>query len=83
MEHVSVFNLVDNDKDVEGIIPVKPPKVESFKLVETVKDLEELAAKLHSVDEFAVKNNHFFHLIFEHCTSFVGHLQFSFLSAFF
>ncbi|KAK7285261.1 hypothetical protein RJT34_20026 [Clitoria ternatea] len=58
MEHVSVFNLVDNDKDVEGIVPVKPPKVESFKLVETVKDLEEFAAKLHSVDEFAVDLEH-------------------------
>ncbi|KAK7286593.1 hypothetical protein RJT34_21700 [Clitoria ternatea] len=55
-EHVSVFNLVD--KDVEGIVPVKPPKVESFKLVETVNDLEELAAKLHSVDEFAVDLEH-------------------------
>ena len=45
------------DKDIADTEPVKPPSIEStpFKLVEEVKDLKELAAKLRSVDEFAVK----------------------------
>lgn len=45
------------DKDVADIEPTKPPSIESttFKLVEEVKDLKELAAKLRSVNEFAVK----------------------------
>lgn len=44
------------DKDIGDVEPVKPPSLEqtSFKLVEEVKDLKELAAKLKSVNEFAV-----------------------------
>lgn len=46
------------DKDVGVIEPVLPPTMEStpFKLVEEVKDLKELAAKLRNVNEFAVKS---------------------------
>lgn len=42
-------------------MPVKPPSIEStpFKLVEEVKDLKELAAKLRSVNEFAVKHDYY------------------------
>lgn len=44
------------DKKIIDIVPAKPPPVESspYKLVEEVKDLKELAAKLKSVNEFAV-----------------------------
>ncbi|KAG5028541.1 hypothetical protein JHK87_012055 [Glycine soja] len=47
------------DIDVGDVMPVKPPPIEStpFRLVETVQDLKELAAKLHSTDEFALKTN--------------------------
>lgn len=50
-------DFVDKDKDILHIEPVKPPPVEcsSFKLVEEVKDLKELAAKLRSVNEFGVR----------------------------
>ncbi|KAM3362823.1 protein RRP6-like 2 [Capsicum galapagoense] len=43
-----------------SIEPVKPPPLEitPFKLVEEVKDLKQLAAKLRSVDEFAVDLEH-------------------------
>ena len=45
------------DKDIGNVDPVKPPSIEStpFKLVEEVKDLKEMAAKLRGVNEFAVK----------------------------
>lgn len=44
------------DKTVSDVEPVKPPPVErtSFKLVQDVKDLKELAAKLRDASEFAV-----------------------------
>ena len=44
------------DKNVEHVELMKPPPIEStpFKLVEEVKDLKELAAKLRGVNEFAV-----------------------------
>lgn len=44
------------DKNISDIKAVKPPPVEStpYKLVEELKDLKELAAKLRSVNEFAV-----------------------------
>ncbi|KAJ0013508.1 hypothetical protein Pint_20013 [Pistacia integerrima] len=44
------------DKDIGDVKPVKPTSLEEtpFKLVEEVKDLKELAAKLRSVNEFAV-----------------------------
>lgn len=44
------------DKPVASKEPVKPLSMEStpFKLVEEVRDLKEMAAKLRGVDEFAV-----------------------------
>ncbi|XVE62512.1 hypothetical protein DITRI_Ditri06bG0123600 [Diplodiscus trichospermus] len=58
LEKLSVMDFVD--KDVADIEPIKPPSIEStaFKLVEEVKDLKELAAKLRSVTEFAVDLEH-------------------------
>jgi exosome complex exonuclease RRP6 len=49
------------DKDPENVVPQKPPSSEStpFKLVEEVKDLKEMAAKLRSVNEFAVKYDNY------------------------
>lgn len=46
------------DCNIESLEPVKPPPLEStpFKMVEEVKDLKELAAKLRSVTEFAVSH---------------------------
>ncbi|PON53649.1 Ribonuclease D [Parasponia andersonii] len=60
LEKLSFSDFVDKDKDVLHIEPVKPPPVEctSFKLVEEVKDLKELAAKLRGVNEFAVDLEH-------------------------
>ncbi|KAJ4980150.1 hypothetical protein NE237_010930 [Protea cynaroides] len=58
LEELSVYDFVDrNIRDAE---PVKPLPLEStpFKLVEEVKDLKELAAKLQNVDEFAVDLEH-------------------------
>ena len=54
-EKLSVLDFVD--KDIGNVDPVEPPFVEStpFKIVEEVKDLKELAAKLRGVNEFAVK----------------------------
>ncbi|CAL0322813.1 unnamed protein product [Lupinus luteus] len=61
LEKLSVLDFVD--KDVEDLVPIEPPSLEStpFKLVEEVKGLKELAAKLHSVNEFAVdlEHNHY------------------------
>lgn len=58
LEKVSVLDFVDTN--LEDVVPVKPPSIEStpFKLVEEVKDLKELAAKLRSVTEFAVDLEH-------------------------
>ncbi|XP_042484358.1 protein RRP6-like 2 [Macadamia integrifolia] len=61
LEELSVCDfLARNTSDVE---PVKPLPIEStlFKLVEEVRDLKELAAKLRNVDEFAVdlEHNHY------------------------
>ncbi|CAI0433224.1 unnamed protein product [Linum tenue] len=58
LEKLSVLDFVD--KDAGRIEPSVPPAVEStpFKLVEDVKDLKELAAKLRAVDEFAVDLEH-------------------------
>ncbi|XP_068308573.1 protein RRP6-like 2 [Pyrus communis] len=58
LEKLSVLDFVDNNiGDVES---VKPASLEStpFKLVEEVKDLKELAAKLRAVNEFAVDLEH-------------------------
>lgn len=54
-EKLSVLDFVD--KSDSGADPVKPLPLEvtPFKLVEEVKDLKQLAAKLQNVDEFAVK----------------------------
>ncbi|CAN1765269.1 Protein RRP6-like 2 [Linum perenne] len=58
LEKLSVLDFVD--KDAGNIVPVVPPAVEStpFKLVEGVKDLKEMAAKLRDVNEFAVDLEH-------------------------
>ncbi|KAJ1393279.1 Ribonuclease H-like superfamily [Sesbania bispinosa] len=58
LEKLSVLDFVD--KDLGDVVPEKPPSIEStpFKLVEEVKDLKELAAKLRSVNEFAVDLEH-------------------------
>ncbi|XP_024031414.1 protein RRP6-like 2 [Morus notabilis] len=58
LEELSVLDFVD--KDVLHIEPVEPPSLEStsFKLVEEVKDLKELVAKLRGANEFAVDLEH-------------------------
>ncbi|XP_027359392.1 protein RRP6-like 2 isoform X2 [Abrus precatorius] len=58
LEKLSVLDFVDTN--VGDVVPMKPPSIEStpFKLVEEVKDLKELAAKLRSVNEFAVDLEH-------------------------
>ncbi|KAK0600373.1 hypothetical protein LWI29_014363 [Acer saccharum] len=58
LEKLSVLDFVN--KDVGDVEPVKPPPIEEtpFKMVEEVKDLKELAAKLQSVNEFAVDLEH-------------------------
>ncbi|KAK6942465.1 Exosome-associated factor Rrp6, N-terminal [Dillenia turbinata] len=58
LEKLSVLDFVD--KDVEDLEPVAPPPMEStpFKLVEEVRDLKDLAAKLRGVNEFAVDLEH-------------------------
>ncbi|KAK1384702.1 HRDC domain-containing protein [Heracleum sosnowskyi] len=58
LEKYSASNFVD--KKIIDIEPAKPPPVESspYKLVEEVKDLKELAAKLKGVNEFAVDLEH-------------------------
>ncbi|KAF1879637.1 hypothetical protein Lal_00033295 [Lupinus albus] len=57
-EKLSVLDFVD--KDPGNVAPVKPPPLEStpFMLVEDVKSLKELAAKLRSANEFAVDLEH-------------------------
>lgn len=44
------------DKNIGDLVPVMPLPIEDapFKLVEEVRDLKDLAAKLGSVNEFAV-----------------------------
>ncbi|ONH94321.1 hypothetical protein PRUPE_7G010800 [Prunus persica] len=58
LDKLSVLDFVGTD--VGDVEPVKPPSLEStpFKLVEEVKDLKELAAKLRGVNEFAVDLEH-------------------------
>ncbi|XP_076881069.1 protein RRP6-like 2 [Bidens hawaiensis] len=58
LENLSVMDFID--RTVSDVEPVKPPPVEStsFKLVQDVKDLKELAAKLRDADEFAVDLEH-------------------------
>ncbi|XP_050244941.1 protein RRP6-like 2 isoform X2 [Quercus robur] len=58
LEKLSFMDFVD--KDIGNVDPVKPPSIEStpFKLVEEVKDLKEMAAKLRGVNEFAVDLEH-------------------------
>ncbi|CAL0317147.1 unnamed protein product [Lupinus luteus] len=58
LEKLSVLDFVD--KDPGNVVPVKPPPLEStpFRLVEDVKSLKELAAKLRSANEFAVDLEH-------------------------
>lgn len=49
------LDFVDKE-NIENLVPISPPSLEStpFMLVEDVKGLKELAAKLCSADEFAV-----------------------------
>ncbi|KAJ9179876.1 hypothetical protein P3X46_008190 [Hevea brasiliensis] len=58
LEKLSVLDFVD--KSTGNLEPVSPLPLEHtpFKLVEEVKDLKELAAKLCGVDEFAVDLEH-------------------------
>ncbi|XP_011001702.1 PREDICTED: exosome component 10-like [Populus euphratica] len=58
LEKLSVLDLVD--KRIGDVEPAPPLPTEStpFKLVEEVKDLKELAAKLRGVNEFAVDLEH-------------------------
>jgi len=54
-EKLSVLDFVDKE-NIDDLVPIKPPLLECtpFKLVEEVKGLKELAAKLSTVNEFAV-----------------------------
>ncbi|KAF7852260.1 hypothetical protein BT93_L5398 [Corymbia citriodora subsp. variegata] len=58
LEELSVLDFID--KPVASKEPVKPLSMENtpFKLVEEVRDLKEMAAKLRGVDEFAVDLEH-------------------------
>ncbi|KAJ8763149.1 hypothetical protein K2173_025534 [Erythroxylum novogranatense] len=58
LEMLSVLDFVD--KNVGSVQPVPPLPTEStpFKLVQEVKDLKEVAAKLRCVNEFAVDLEH-------------------------
>ncbi|KAL9230839.1 hypothetical protein vseg_006135 [Gypsophila vaccaria] len=58
LEKLSVSDFVDTN--VDSLKPVEPPPYEStpFKMVEDVKDLKEMAAKLRSVNELAVDLEH-------------------------
>ncbi|XP_042490266.1 protein RRP6-like 2 isoform X3 [Macadamia integrifolia] len=58
LEELSVYDFVD--RNIGNVESVKPLPIEStpFKLIEEVKDLKELAAKLQNVDEFAVDLEH-------------------------
>ncbi|KAL9267335.1 RRP6-like 2-like protein [Drosera capensis] len=58
LEKLSVLDFIQTVN--ESNEPVKPLPIEStpFKLIEEVKDLKQLAIKLHSVNEFAVDLEH-------------------------
>lgn len=58
LEELSVLDFID--KPVASKEPVQPLPMENtpFKLVEEVRDLKEMAAKLRGVDEFAVDLEH-------------------------
>ncbi|KAI0524872.1 hypothetical protein KFK09_004262 [Dendrobium nobile] len=58
LEKLSVLDFIDRDIIEDEI--TKPLSLEStpFKLVEGLRELKELAAKLHEVDEFAVDLEH-------------------------
>ncbi|KZV48998.1 hypothetical protein F511_09594 [Dorcoceras hygrometricum] len=58
LERLSVLDFIDtSDHDAE---PVKPPPIENtpFKFVQEVKELKQLATKLHNAKEFAVDLEH-------------------------
>ncbi|KAL2320498.1 hypothetical protein Fmac_029467 [Flemingia macrophylla] len=59
LEKLSVLDFVD-EENLENLVPIKPSSMECtpFKLVEDVRGLKELAAKLSSVNEFAVDLEH-------------------------
>ncbi|CAO2827105.1 unnamed protein product [Amaranthus hypochondriacus] len=58
LEKLSISDFLDCN--IDSLEPMRPPPLEStpFKMVEEVKDLKELAAKLRSVNEFAVDLEH-------------------------
>ncbi|KAL8210420.1 hypothetical protein R6Q57_004857 [Mikania cordata] len=58
LENLSFMDFID--KTVSDVEPAKPPPVnsKSFKLIQDVKDLKELAAKLRDANEFAVDLEH-------------------------
>ncbi|KAF8398053.1 hypothetical protein HHK36_016979 [Tetracentron sinense] len=58
LEKLSELDFVD--KNIGDVEPLKPLPIEStpFKMVEEVKELKELAAKLRDVNEFAVDLEH-------------------------
>ncbi|XP_047161120.1 protein RRP6-like 2 isoform X1 [Vigna umbellata] len=58
LELLSVLDFVDRNPG--DVVPMKPPSIDNtpFKLVEEVKDLKELAARLRSVNEFSVDLEH-------------------------
>ncbi|KAJ6693922.1 hypothetical protein OIU85_004686 [Salix viminalis] len=58
LERLSVLDFMDTS--IGGVEPAPPLPIEStaFKLVEEVKDLKELAAKLRGANEFAVDLEH-------------------------
>ncbi|KAI3791646.1 hypothetical protein L2E82_05505 [Cichorium intybus] len=58
LEKLSIFDFIE--KNVSNTAPTKPTPVETtpFKLVQDVKDLKELVAKLHGTNEFAVDLEH-------------------------
>ncbi|XP_014524242.1 protein RRP6-like 2 isoform X2 [Vigna radiata var. radiata] len=58
LEMLSVLDFVDRNPG--DVVPMKPPSIDNtpFKLVEEVKDLKELAARLRSVNEFSVDLEH-------------------------
>ncbi|MFS7917638.1 putative ribonuclease H-like superfamily [Helianthus anomalus] len=73
-EKLSVTDFID--KTVSAVEPVKPPPVEStsFKLVQDVKYLKELASKLRDANEFAVDLEHNHYRSFKGLTCLVQNL---------
>ncbi|KAH0467824.1 hypothetical protein IEQ34_002857 [Dendrobium chrysotoxum] len=58
LEKLSVLDFIDRDIIEDEITKPLPLESTPFKLVEGLRELKELAAKLHEVDEFAVDLEH-------------------------